>query len=109
MQSKLLLVGNARDYVVCISRFPLALSLLLGLSLVPTVSSAEPAPAYTVVKKGHIKRHSAHTACRYTGQRCSIGCGTFPDKGLCAEYVCDHRSWNFSGFCLKSFCSPKSC
>jgi hypothetical protein len=92
-----------------ISRFAWALALLLGLGLVPTVSVAEPAPAHTAIKNGHIKRHNTHTACRYTGQRCSSGCGTFPNKGICAEYVCDHQSWNFSGFCLKSVCSPKSC
>jgi hypothetical protein len=86
-----------------------ALTLLLGLSGMPTILFAEPALANTAVKKTHGIRHGAHTACRYTGQRCSTGCGTYANKSLCAEYVCDHRSWNFSGFCLKFVCSPKSC
>ena len=75
----------------------------------PTNLIAEPAPANTVMKKAYAKRHTAYAACRYTGQRCSTGCGTFADSGVCAEYVCDYRSWNFSGFCLKFVCSPKSC
>jgi hypothetical protein len=29
-------------------------------------------------------------------------------RPFCAEYVYDHRWWNFSGFCLKAVCSPKS-
>jgi hypothetical protein len=92
-----------------ISRFAWALALSLGFTLIPTILIAQPAPANTVGKNLHTKRHARHAPCRYTGQRCSTGCGTFADKGVCAVYVCDHRSWNFSGFCLKAVCSRKSC
>jgi hypothetical protein len=92
-----------------ILRFAWALALSLGLTLIPTILIAQPAPANTVGKNLHTNRHTRHAPCHYTGQRCSTGCGTFADKGVCAEYVCDHRSWNFSGFCLKAVCSRKSC
>ena len=92
-----------------ISRFASALALSLALALMPAILIAEPAPANTAVKNMHTKRHTGHAPCRYTGERCSTGCGTFSDKGVCAEYVCDHRAWNFSGFCLKFVCAPKSC
>ena len=92
-----------------ISRFASALALSLALALMPAILIAEPAPANTAVKNMHTKRHTGHARCRYTGERGSTGCGTFSDKGFCAEYVCDHRAWNFSGFCLKFVCSPKSC
>jgi hypothetical protein len=92
-----------------ISRFAWALMLSLGLTLIPTILIAQPAPANTGGKNLHTKGHTRHALCRYTGKRCSTGCGTFADKGVCAEYVCDHRSWNFSGFCLKAVCSHKSC
>ena len=92
-----------------ISRFACALALSLGLTLIPTILLAQPAQGNTVGENLHTKRHTHHAPCRYTGQRCSTGCGTLADKGVCAEYVCDHRSWNFSGFCLKAVCSRKSC
>jgi hypothetical protein len=92
-----------------VSTFLWAAALSFGLALMPTFLIAQPAPSNTVEKNLDGKRHTNYTSCRYTGQRCSTGCGTFPDKGVCAEYVCDRRSWNFSGFCLKAVCSRKSC
>ena len=84
--------------IVCISRLMWAIALFLALALLPTILIAELAPANTAAKQQHTKRHTGRAPCRHTGQRCSTGCGTFSDKGVCAEYVCDHRAWNFSGF-----------
>jgi hypothetical protein len=94
---------------MCISNLAWVLALLLGLTSMPTILIAEPAPANTVAENPPTKRQTGDATCRYTGQPCSTGCGTFADKSLCAEYVCVHGSWNFSGLCLKSVCSPKSC
>jgi hypothetical protein len=95
--------------IVYILRFGWALPLVLAIALLPSILLAEPAPVNAPSRHLHTTRHTGHILCRYTGQRCSTGCGSYADKGVCAEYVCDHRSWNFSGFCLRSVCSPKSC
>jgi hypothetical protein len=97
------------DCIMRISRFASALALSLGLTVMPTILVAESGPANTAANNLHTKRHAGHARCRYSGQRCSTGCGTFSDKGVCAEYVCDHRAWSFSGFCLKSVCARKAC
>ena len=92
-----------------ISRFVGSVTLPLGLALLLSIMMVGSAPAGAVAQHPSAHRHSGHILCRYTGQRCSSGCGAYADKGVCAEYVCDHRSWNFSGFCLKSECARKSC
>jgi hypothetical protein len=43
-----------------ISRFAWALALSLGFTLIPTILIAQPAPANTVGKNLHTKRHARH-------------------------------------------------